>query len=208
MSSRYFAPAVSDLFKITFRGKPLSKAYIGYVFDDGNDNFIDLIQDPRHDPSQGRWRVTLGPLVYDLDPAEADSKGKTGDAVTDGSLSTYVTYTLGGNTWVNAGPLIDMGQVGDYLYLVGYIKRVEAGKTPRLTYMRVIAYPPAAGEVVHGYTNAIAYWTDWNPQGPFALGVFVRGKSAFQLQIHPNQTNPTTQSAAILDIYEISIYRM
>ena len=207
MSSRYFAPAVNELTKITLRGKPLSKAYVGYVMNDADESFVDLVSDPRYDPSSDRWRIRFGYLVYELDPAEADSKGKTADALTDGNLGTSVSYTFTGDAWVDVGPTIDMGQVGDYLYLVAFDESFDPTLTRPKTFMRLLGYPPTDGEVLYAHPTTLTYWHADNLLGPFCFGVFVRGKQSFQLSLNPNQPDPTF-SPTTLRVYEISIYRL
>jgi hypothetical protein len=205
MSSRYFAPPVNELTKITLRRKSLVKALVNHPI---NDIMTWPEQGvPSYQPSSDRWRIRFGYFVYELDPAEADSINKTGNALTDGNLGTSIGYTFTGQDWVDVGPTINMGQVGNYLYLVKY----DVSHDPDLLYypplMRIVAYPPAAGEVLYSSMLELTVTYHDIPHDPYTFGVFAKGKQSFQLQVNPLQINAGL-SPLFLTVYEISIYRL
>jgi hypothetical protein len=205
MSSRYFAPAVSDLTKITLRGGKLVKALVNHP---SNDIFTNPeLGVPSYEPSSDRWRIRFGYLVYELDPAEADSKNKTANALTDGNLGTSVSYTFNGDSWVNVGPSINMGELGTYLYLVKY----DVSHDPDLLHypplMRLVAYPPTGGEVLYSSRLELTDYYHDLPHEPYTFGTLVRGKQSFQLQVNPLQLDATL-SPLFLTVYEISVYRL
>jgi hypothetical protein len=205
MSSRYFAPAVNELTKITLRGRAIVKALVNYPINDSRPSTP--YGAPSYEPSSDRWSVRFGYLVFELDPASADSVNKTADALTDGNLGTSVSYTLTGPGWVNVGPTIDMGDVGTYLYLVKYD---VAGLPPPIAnppVMSLIAYPPAAGDTVISSRLELAYVYDGDPHDPYTFGALVRGKRSFQLQFNPVKLNPTDPDV-LLTVYEISVFRV
>jgi len=205
MSARYFAPAVNELTKITLRGKTIVKALVNHPQNDVY-TWSDLGV-PSYEPSSDRWSIRFGYLVYELDPAEADSINKTADALTDGNLGTSVSYTFTGQAWVNVGPTIDMGELGTYLYLVKY----DVSHDPTLVYypplMRLVAYPPAAGEVLYSSRLELTDTYHDLPHDPYTFGVLAKGRQSFQLQVNPLQLDDT-YSPLFLTVYELSIYRL
>jgi hypothetical protein len=210
MSSRYFAPAgVDDILKLKMAGFPLFRVYASIPRLD-----FDYYDDPSYpvkipfvDESSTKWRVRLGYLVYELDPALSLAKGKTGDALTDGSLTTAVTFTLAGipGAWTNLGPAIDVGAVGDYLYFLKTDWSYDPTLSKPSLFMRVVANP--GNEVVTLADVDKLYTVNATVSPAPPVGVLFKGRQSFQLQAL-NIRPAATFSAATVNVYEISIYRV
>jgi hypothetical protein len=210
MSSRYFAPGgVDDLLKLKLAGFPLHRAHVSIPILDKDwiwDTWPTDYRIPYTEGSVASWRVRLGYLTYELDPAKSLSLGKAGNAMTDGDLTTFVSFVLDAvpGAWTNLGPEINVGEIGNYLYLVKTGWTYSTTLSRPNVYMRVVAQP--GNEILTLPNLNLINETDSTLDPIVPIGALFRGRQSFQLQalcVRPS----TTVSPATIKVYEIGIYK-